>query len=69
MNILCLFGRHSWKFAYNHGMPLGLNTKDALDMIHNNQIYGVYVCTECRKQSRIKDGKVLMLSKAEMETP
>ncbi len=57
-NVRCLFGRHDWRFAYNHGMPLGTSTEKALLMLKSGKSYGVYQCTRCPKQS-LEDGTIL----------
>jgi len=65
----CLFGRHDWRFAYNHGMPLGISTEDALKMFERGETYTVYQCTKCPKQSRLVDGQRVMLHRSETEVP
>lgn len=67
MNLMCLFKRHNWRFAYNHGMPRGVSTEDALKMFDEGKTYAVYRCTRCPRQSRILDGKRVILSRNEME--
>ncbi len=63
-NIRCLFGRHDWRFSYNHGMPRGLSLDDALELYEDGKTYAVYQCTRCPKQSR-EDGTIL--EKKDME--
>lgn len=71
MNIKCLFGRHVWRFAYHHGMPLGINGEDAMKMLKEDKTYPVDVCIRrgCGKQSRTVNGKRVMLHRDEIETP
>ena len=71
MNIKCLLGHHTWKFAYHHGMPFGIDLDDSLKMIEDGMTYSVDQCTRrgCGKQSRIIDGKRVMLRHGEMEDP
>ena len=66
LNVRCLFGRHDWWFAYNHGMPRGISTEKALLMFKHGETYTVYECTRCPKQS-LKDGTILR--KEDMEAP
>jgi len=71
MNIKCLFGYHDWKFSYNHGMPLGVGWKEYDKMWKDGKTYAVDMCTRrgCGKQSRIVDGKRIILHRGEMENP
>ena len=69
MNLKCLFGRHDWQFAYNHGMPRGLSTEEALVMFDDSRTYAVYQCTRCPKQSRLDNGQRTILRRSEIETP
>lgn len=69
MNIKCLLGIHNWQFVYNHSMPRGLSTEDALKMLQNGEAYEVYVCTKCGKQSRLHNSRRVILSRNEVETP
>jgi len=69
MGIKCLLQGHKWRFAYNHGVPLGTSTEEALSMIYSGKSYPVYLCTRCPKQSRILNNKRVILSRSEMEAP
>lgn len=71
MNIKCWFKGHKWKFAYNHGMPLGTNTEDALRMFNEGKTYMVYQCTRtgCKKQARLIDGRMEILPIGLVESP
>ena len=69
MNIRCLLGHHDWKFAYNHGMPLGVSTNDALKMFDDNSTYAVYQCTRCPKQAQLVRDEMIVLPKVKMELP
>ena len=69
MNLKCLFRGHKWRFSYNHGMPFGMNTEDALKMFNEGKTFAVYECTRCPKQSRYVDGKIVILSSSLVETP
>ncbi|GAH57359.1 unnamed protein product [marine sediment metagenome] len=71
MNIKCLFRRHKWEFAYNHGMPFGISTEDALRMFNEGKSYAVYQCTRagCKKQARLIDEKMEILPVGLVELP
>jgi len=69
MNIKCLFLGHIWRFSYHHGMPLGISTNEALNMIDSGRYFPVYECKRCRKQSRIVNNKRVMLQHGKIETP
>jgi len=71
MRIWCLFGRHKWRFSYHHNIPLGtaMSIGDTLKMLDSGEAYTVYECTECGGQSRLCDGKRVILSSREMEKP
>lgn len=71
MNIKCLFRGHDWRFAYNHGMPLGLSTENALRMFDENKTYAVYRCLRpgCKKQARLIDGEMRLLPTTLVESP
>lgn len=71
MNIKCLLGYHNWRFGYNHGIPLGtkLSYSEALNMLGDGRAYQVDECTRCPKQSRLVDGKRVILSRSEVEAP
>lgn len=69
MGIKCLLGRHDWKFSYNHGMPLGISTEDALKMDKDGSTFAVDACRRCRAQSRLVNGKRVMLNRSEVQDP
>ena len=71
MNIKCLFRGHKWKFSYNHGIPLGTSTEDALRMFDEGKSYAVYQCTRagCKKQAYLIDGKMRILPIGLVELP
>lgn len=71
MNIKCLFTRHNWEFAYNHGIPLGTSMDDALKMFEEGKAYAVDRCTRrgCGAQSYFVDGRRTKLPRGEMEKP
>ena len=69
MQIRCLFKGHQWKFAYNHGMPLGISLDSALIMFKKGRTYEVYQCTRCPKQSRLINGDYIVLSGGLVESP
>ena len=71
MNIRCLFGRHKWKFSYNHNIPMGtkLSIDEVLTMLNSGEAYAVVVCTKCGAQSRMVKGKRIMLTHSEIRRP
>lgn len=69
MNIKCLLGHHDWRFSYNHNMPLGASTEGALKMFEENKTFAVDECRRCKAQSRLVNGKRVMLNRDEIETP
>ena len=71
MNIKCLLSHHNWKFAYNHGIPLGTSMDDALKMFEEGKTYAVDQCTRrgCGTQSYFVDGIRTKLCRDEMENP
>ena len=69
MNVGCLMGHHDWKFSYNHGIPLGMNTEDTIKMFDEGKAFAVDACKRCKAQSSFIDGKRIRLSRSEVETP
>ena len=69
MGIKCLFGHHDWKFSYHHGIPLGINWVDYYKMCQEGKTFSVDVCSRCHKQSRVIDGKRVMLTSSQVEEP
>jgi hypothetical protein len=69
--ISCLRGHHKWKFAYNHGIPLGsqLSAGQAIELLDKGTAYQVNECIHCKRQSRIVDGKRIILVRMEEEEP
>ncbi len=69
MNLICLIKGHNWAFGYNHGMPHHISTSEALDLLHSGAVYEVHMCSRCPAQSRMLNGKRIMLKKEEYERP
>lgn len=69
MNLKCLLFHHDWKFSYNHGMPFGTSTEDALKMFEDGRTFAVDACRRCKAQSRLVNGKRVMLNRGEAEAP
>lgn len=67
--VKCLFGKHDWRFLYNHGMPLGIDIEHALRMLSDKEAYGIDACTRCGKQSRVTNGQRILLTRSEIEKP
>jgi len=71
MNISYLFRHHKWKFSYNHNIPLGTNLSmdEVLAMLNSGEVYAVDACTKCDVQSRMVNGKRVMLTHSKIERP
>jgi len=70
MNLICILTRHhKWKFYYNHSMPRGIGLERAIEILNSGRSYGVHRCTRCGAQSRMMNGKWILLRPDEIEAP
>lgn len=69
--VVCLIRGHDWRFSYNHGIPLGDNRpySEVEEGFKSGKAYRVSECRRCKSQSRILDGKLVILKRSEMEEP
>ena len=57
--VICsLKGHHNWKFAYNHGIPLGTKmTNEEMDAgFKSRKFFAVHRCETCKIYDHENDG-------------
>jgi len=71
VNIKCLLKGHKWRFAYNHGIPLGCSDELWDKLWADGTAYAVSMCERrgCEKQARLVDGKMEILPAGLGEAP
>ncbi len=69
MNLICLVKGHDWAFGYNHGIPRGASWEQLERAKKSGKLYEVHVCSRCQTQSRMLEGKRVVLKKEEYEQP
>ena len=69
MNAKCIAGWHDWRFAYNHGMPFGISSDDAMKMHESGKTFEVHQCLRCGKQACEVNGRKKQLPARLVEKP